>query len=192
MNSPANAIDIADPSLHWFDAAVAPPSLGSAQIALLSDPGSLTQHLIEISDYSFRVELKEECWQTLAQGALRKTFGPVSSAHRFWSRKTVLLSDNEPVVLAHSLLPEHSLSSPLAEIPRLGVEPLGAFLFKQADLRRESFQLAESSAGYWGRRSMFFTASKPIMVAEFFYPGRKLNRLLMKIAGTKVSGMTIF
>jgi hypothetical protein len=39
---------------------------------------------------------------------------------------------------------------------------------------------------------MFFTASKPIMVAEFFYPGRKLNRLLMKIAGTKVSGMTIF
>ena len=77
MNSPANAIDIADPSLHWFDAAVAPPSLGSAQIALLSDPGSLTQHLIEISDYSFLVELKEECWQTLAQGALRKTFGPV-------------------------------------------------------------------------------------------------------------------
>lgn len=192
MTSPTNAIDIADPGLHWFDAAAAPASLGPGEIALLSDPDSLTQHLIEISDHSFQVELKQECWLTLAPNELRKTFGPVSPEHRFWSRKTVLLSDNEPVVLAHSLLPEHGLNSPLAKIPDLGVEPLGAFLFKQADLRRDSFQLAESSAGYWGRRSIFFTASKPIMVAEFFIPGRKLKRLLRKIAGTESSDTSNF
>lgn len=184
MTPPPNAIDIADPGLHWFGAEAAPTGLSPEQVALLSDPGSLTQHLINISAHSFQVELMQAGWLTLASSELRKAFGPVSSAHKFWSRKTVLLSDNEPVVLAHSLLPEHSMSSPLAIVPRLAEEPLGAFLFKQVDLTRDSFQIAESVLGYWGRRSMFFTAKKPIMVAEFFIPGCKLSGLLKQAAQT--------
>ena len=190
MKSSNSLIDIRDTGLNWFPAEASPASLSAELVALLCDADSLTQHLIEISDESFRVELQQEEWLRVDSMQLRREFGPVAPEHKFWSRKTVLLSDEQPVVLAHSLLPQHASASALGEICQLGVQPLGAYLFRQPDLQRQSFLLAESSAGYWGRRSMFFTDHKPIMVAEFFIPGRKLDKLLTKIVGqhsTKVS-----
>jgi len=147
---------------------------------LLSDEGSLTQRLIEVSEGRFRIQTVELEWRNFLGDYLRKLFGPVAPSHKFWSRKSVLICEGAPAVLAHSLMPEHAAQSALDQILVLGEQPLGEYLFSQNRLKRGAFQFAQSEQGYWGRRRLFYLDSKPIMVAEFFLPGETLDKLLRR------------
>lgn len=134
------------------------------------DSGSLTQLLIKKSNNRFRVELVAQEWLEIAGADLRSQFGPVSTGHRFWSRKVVLMGNDEPWVMAHTLVPEHSLLSPLAQVLELNSKPLGEYLFSHPDLIRTGMDIAAYKTNLWARRSLFFLYSKPVMVAEFFLP----------------------
>ncbi len=161
--------DIGDPRFCW---ARPGPALqpGSEWQKWLYDTGSLTQLLIKKSDGQFRVELVKEEWIRVGSSELRSRFGPVSATQRFWSRKVVLLGKDTPWVMAHTLIPEHSLQSPLRQVLELQSRPLGEYLFSHPDLIRTDMDITPFVDGCWGRRSLFYLFRKPIMVAEFFLP----------------------
>jgi chorismate--pyruvate lyase len=166
---PSRPVDIADPGLHWQAMDTALPEAGSAA-QWLAAPGSLTRLLKLASNNNFQVQVQAEAWEEIANSELRQQFGPLAAEHRFWSRRVVLLGAGEPWVQAHTLMPEHSLMSPLKQVLELGSRPLGEFLFEHPDLLRSHYEVARHSARTWGRRSLFLLYQKPIMVAEFFLP----------------------
>ena len=177
---PIKTIELDNDSLHWVESRYQSRSVNPAIQRLLNEKGSLTQQLIDVSNDRFRVQPVELEWRNLLRDDLRKLFGPVAPSHKFWSRKTVLLCEGAPAVLAHSLMPEHAAQSALDQVLALGEQPLGEYLFSQNGLKRGAFQFAQSEQGYWGRRRLFYLDSKPIMVAEFFLPGETLDKLLRR------------
>lgn len=72
--------------------------------------------------------------------------------------------------MAHTLVPEHSLFSPLKQVLELNTKPLGEYLFSHPDLIRTGLDITSYKGDSWARRSLFFLHSKPVMVAEFFLP----------------------
>ena len=180
MMEPSKTIELDDDRLRWIVPGCQSQRANPAIQRLLYDQGSLTRQLIEVSNGCFRVQTVELEWRNLLGDDLRKLFGPVAPSHKFWSRKTVLLCEGAPAVLAHSLMPEHAAQSALDQVLELGEQPLGEYLFSQNGLKRGAFQFAQAGQGYWGRRRLFYLDSKPIMVAEFFLPGDTLDKLLRR------------
>lgn len=136
----------------------------------LFDPGSLTQSLIRKSRGNFRVEVTSEQWISLPFASVRSRFGPLIAEHKFWSRKVVLRGNDTPWVLAHTLVPQFSLLSPLKQVLELNEQPLGEYLFRHPDLIRSAMDITPFADNSWGRRSLFYLFEKPVMVAEFFLP----------------------
>lgn len=144
--------------------------LDAAAKAWLTAPGSLTRLLKDSSAGQFRVEVQEEGQRNIDSAPLRAEFGPLAQQHSFWSRRVMLLGEEQPWVLAHTLLPAHSQLGPLAQVISLGSKPLGEFLFEHPQLQRSNLHFAHLQGRIWGRKSLFFLYGKPIMVAEFFLP----------------------
>jgi len=81
-----------------------------------------------------------------------------------------LFGAGEQWVSAHTLIPEHSLVGPLAELLTLKEKPLGEYLFNHPELMRSAIDVTLCGGDTWGRRSLFFLHGKPILVGEFFLP----------------------
>jgi chorismate--pyruvate lyase len=136
----------------------------------LFDAGSLTERLKVFGGGSFDLTLLEETWLSSDSLGLRGKFGPISVGHNFWSRKVCLSCFGKPVVMAHTLVPQHGLVGKLKEILTLKEKPLGEYLFQEKNLLRSTFEVINYENGLWGRRSLFFLHRKPVLVAEFFLP----------------------
>jgi len=162
--------DINDADLCWETLEHCQCLPPDAYLTWLTDPGSLTQALIQKSAGEFAVRVHEEQWTSVNDSQLLAQFGPLDCSHRFWSRKVSLLGHGVPWVHAHTLIPEHSIEGSLAEILELNDRPLGEYLFAQADLLRSSLEITAFQGQGWGRRSLFFVGGKPVIVAEFFLP----------------------
>lgn len=162
--------DISDSQFRWCLLDEMSEQPNAAWKHWLCDSSSLTQLLIEKSKREFKVEVMAEEWVTVENDSVRSRFGPLPPAHKFWSRKVTLLGNGQPWVLAHTLVPEHSLLSPLKEVLELNEKPLGEYLFAHPDLIRGDMELTAFADNAWGRRSIFHLFRKPVMVAEFFLP----------------------
>lgn len=162
--------DISDSSLDWHREGERQPPPSDAWRQWLFDSSSLTKLLIQKSAGDFRVEVCGEEWVLLPDQAVRSCFGPLASEHRFWSRKVALVGNDTPWVLAHTLIPEFSLASPLKHVLELNEKPLGEYLFSHPELIRGGIDITPTAENAWGRRSLFYLFEKPIMVAEFFLP----------------------
>ena len=171
MNKPLlhATVDVGDPRLHWLtpEEVVWPDERTRDW---LSEQGSLTRLLKLTSAGRFSVQVLNERRQQIQSAKLRAEFGPLAENHSFWSRQVALYGNEEPWVLAHTLLPAHSEMSELAQVRTLGSKPLGEFLFDHPELTRSHLHFTQLPSGIWGRKSLFFLFGKPIMVAEFFLP----------------------
>jgi chorismate lyase len=170
LESHSGVPDISDASLDWHQRGERQFSPSEAWSRWLFDPGSLTQLLIQKSGGDFRVQVRAEQWVSLPSSELRSCFGPLEDGHKFWSRKVALVGNGNVWVLAHTLIPEISLMSPLKRVLELNQKPLGEYLFSHPDLIRSGMEITQTPGGSWGRRSLFYLFGKPIMVAEFFLP----------------------
>ena len=162
--------DISDSNLDWHREGDRRTLPTDTWRRWLFDSSSLTKLLVEKSAGDFRVEVCGQEWMLLPNPAVRSCFGPLASEHRFWSRKVVLVGNNTPWVLAHTLIPEFSLAGPLKRVLELNEKPLGEYLFSHPDLIRSGIDITPIAGDSWGRRSLFYLFEKPIMVAEFFLP----------------------
>ena len=165
-----SAPDISDPSLLWQPIDQSGLDKSDLLYAWLSDTGSLTKRLKQASEDNFELDLVSEQWQSELPNEVRSLFGPVSLSHKFWSRKVCLKGRGEPWVKAHTLIPEHSLLSPLKTVMELNAQPLGEYLFNHPQLLRSGLDVTLLGRDTWGRRSLFYLFGKPILVAEFFLP----------------------
>ena len=154
-------------------------------LSWLLDPGSLTQRLRLMSHGKFNVNVLEEGWQQGSTPSLLQCFSPHVVQARMWSRKVVLRCGETPWVAAHTLIPISSMEGPLKRLRRLNERPLGEFLFRDPHLLRSQLEIVRSGS-VWGRRSLFISHHRPLLVAEFFLPAL-LEEDTQRLLASKVS-----
>ena len=152
----------------------------------ITDNGSLTQKLVEASGGNFEVKVIEESWQTQHSAEEQKLLGLVDD-QSVLIREVALCCFGVPWVYARSLLPDSTLIGPERELEFLRNKPLGEVLFKHPDMQRGPIQISKLGAdtvnqrlgellaealteSAWGRASLFYLSSKPLLVSEYFLP----------------------
>lgn len=160
------------------------PINSSVYRSWLIDSGSLTKRLQSRSDDFFvkpsrHQYSKPQVDEALQLGLTRRQNALLREVH--------LYCDGQPVVFAHSVLPQRSLRGEWLGLGRLGNKPLGAALFmnpkvmrtqlefkklsnQNALYRRSVAHLAEKPKAVWARRSIFKLKRAAIMVTEVFLP----------------------
>lgn len=150
----------------------------------LLDRGSLTRR-IQIRSREFHVDLlaltrapanrDERC---LIESAARTACAV---------REVALYSDGVAVVFAHSVAARRALKGPWRLLLTLGTRPLGAALFADPRVQRQSLRfrrvrrgnelyrnagslLKAAPAGLWARRSLFVFHGSRLLVTEVFLP----------------------
>ena len=150
----------------------------------IADSGSLTKKLVSKAKEQFSVSVLKQSIQAipLSEQALLNT------PHRQWGliREVLLYGVDTPWVYARTAIPLNTLHGPLRRLHYLGNRPLGEQLFTDPTMRRGHIEAAEifphhvpknilSNEGVtkkttWGRRSVFYLSSKPLLVSEIFLP----------------------
>lgn len=102
-------------------------------------------------------------------------------------REVTLMSNNQALVFAHSVLPKRSLRGDWHGLSFLGSKPLGEALFANPKVKRTSFSFKKlprhhalyqkaiqysdvSTPHLWARRSVFSLNCVSILVTEIFLP----------------------
>ncbi|MDD5227936.1 MAG: chorismate lyase [Methylococcales bacterium] len=96
-------------------------------------------------------------------------------------REVVLLSNQTPLILARTVIPEKTLKITQGNLARLGTRPLGEILFSAPSLERKPLGIAlikpnqwvsslQISTPLWGRRTQYSIYGQPMLVSEFFLP----------------------
>ena len=147
----------------------------------LQDSGSLTARLIDLSEGDFQVKVLRQ--QLAIPSRDEQQILGMKHPVRALIREVVLMGAGHPWVFARSLLPITSLCGPLRHLRKQNTRPLGAFLFSQPHLERSDIQIARIGNPHayvptfltkgqelWGRRSVFYLESKPLLVSEVFLP----------------------
>lgn len=165
----------------WRDCT--PPSLPSAQQHWLLRPGALTAGLRQLGSVQLRVLREYACGapadEAHGMGLMRNT--PV------WVREVIMAIDDVDCVVARSLTPLSASHSVWQGMRRLRTRPLADMLYHDRSVTRSAFvcrQLDWAAAFYatalraqrgadcrlWARRSVFWRATQPLLVAECFLP----------------------
>ena len=157
----------------------------------LLDTGSLTQRLIDASDNKLSVQIlnqRIDIPRFTEQRALK-----LPSKRLTLIREVVLLANSTPWVYARSIIPLTTLTGRLRKLRHLDNQPLGALLFRDPTMTRETVEVAchtktnaklpaalgDIQKSLWGRRSVFRLDAKPLLVSEIFLPDFKpYNQLL--------------
>jgi chorismate--pyruvate lyase len=170
----------------WFNSTdISARKLDPEVVSWLADQGSLTSRLIEYCPGQFSVRVLSQLWVSAKADEAKLLDIPIRQ--RVLLRQVQLLCDETVCVYARSIIPLKTLKGKHRRLLYLGERPLGAYLFANPGLRRNSQQLASiakkdplfdiaTSGDYrkieqiWGRRSLFTIDHKPLLVSEFFLP----------------------
>ncbi|MEI7796467.1 MAG: chorismate lyase [Methylococcaceae bacterium] len=96
-------------------------------------------------------------------------------------REVILLSNQTPLILARTVIPEKTLNIAQGNLARLGTRPLGEILFSAPSLERKPLGIVriepslwtnefEPSERLWGRCTQYSIGGQPMLVSEFFLP----------------------
>lgn len=132
----------------------------------LTLPSSLTEALKALSQ-DFRVEVLEE--QVLALEPSLADFFPGITHPQLFSRKVLLIGNDQPWVAAHTLIAQDHLSQQLNAFANLQQRPLGELLFADNSVRKDCSEIAYHQQT-WGRRNRYWLREAPILISEFFLP----------------------
>jgi chorismate--pyruvate lyase len=154
----------------------------------LNDPFSLTSRIVEHCQGSFSVKVIAQSWRRpMFNEALRLGTRPEYYA---LVREVYLLCNDEAWVYARTVIPHTTLQGPQRYLAHLGTRPLGSVLFADPGMRRDPVEIACIKPHHrifrtatsqldiipdsiWGRRSVFYTGGKPLLVNEVFLPPLK-------------------
>lgn len=146
----------------------------------LLDQGSLTARLMAASGGDFRVEVLA---QTLRRPSREERIAlGLPERQVTLVREVLLRGRGEPWVYARSVVPLAVLRGRYGFLRRLGNQPLGALLFRDAGIRRGGIEVTRrvpprfllkgpDASPAWVRRSLFYLDRQPLLVAEMFLPG---------------------
>ncbi len=169
---------------RWRPAAALPRRrLPAGLPAWLLDRSSLTRRLQVACGGDFRVRVLAQGWRRPLENE-RRVLG-MRRGTLAWVRQVHLLCHGQPWVFARTVIPAATLHGGQRRLLRLGSRPLGAMLFADHRVRRGPMEIAAIAPGtplhraalgagaagrIWGRRSLFFFDSRPLLVNEIFLP----------------------
>jgi chorismate--pyruvate lyase len=179
MQSRVSDIDsrLTIPQTDWYQSLTAaglrnPKVHGPARYWLQVE-GSFTRALQKQCSRSFHVEVRREGFATPTQEEARRLCIP----HRqvAWIREVSLCGDNQPWVLARTVIPLNCLEGEGRRLLHLGNRPLGAYLFTSPHWQRgplETGLCKPASPGQpeLARRSLFSGHNSSLLVGEYLLP----------------------
>jgi chorismate--pyruvate lyase len=152
----------------------------------LEDKSSLTLKIKEYCQYhhleKFSVQVLSQ-QQAIAESDEIQTLN-LAYEQSVLLREVLLLCGKTPVIFARTVIPMETLTGTEYQLGHLGNKPLGEFLFSQANLQRDTMEIAQINQGHqlfdtaqshdtvsvsdylWARRSIFRLQHKPLLVAE--------------------------
>lgn len=154
-------------------------------LSWLVEPGSLTHRLQLACKGNIHVEIVSHCRQ---RPMLNEAFalGMRHDEHAL-VRQVRLKCQQQTWVFARSVIPFKTLTGRCRRLAHLGEKPLGAMLFADSSMHRDPVEIAmitprqplfmaavqnlkHKPKTIWGRRSVFYLDSKPLLVSEMFMP----------------------
>jgi chorismate--pyruvate lyase len=161
------------------------PGLPRHLATWLGDKGSLTARLLARCQH---LDLRVLRQGNSAAFADERHLLDLAAGRPAWRRDVVLIADGSPVVFAHSVLAPAQLRGPWRMAAGIGKRPLGAALFADPLIVRETLQVCRVDATHplhraatralgqplpalWARRSRFLRQGAPLLVTEVFLPG---------------------
>ena len=149
----------------------------------LLDRGSLTQHLVHASQGRFRVEVVRQQWGRASRSEAMAL--NISTRQRVLIREVHLIGNNQPWVFARTIIPATTLTGKERQLNGLGCRSLGTVLFRDPTMKRGPLQVSRvqlrNGETTWARRSLFYLANKPLLVAEVFLPALQQVNYSQKI-----------
>jgi len=152
--------------------------------AWLFDNSSLTRRLQQRYRGEFSVRVLYQSWCRPLWHE-RRAIG-MRDHEQALIRQVQLLCGELPLVFARTVIPVGTLHGAQRRLAHLGNRPLGALLFADKSVYRGPMEVARISGeheGYativgsarmaeeiWGRRSLFYFGSRPLLVSEIFLP----------------------
>lgn len=139
----------------------------------LTDPGSLTKRLLELSRGQFRVDVIRQGWQRPTRSEAKALSMP--NRQKALIREVELIGCGEIWVYARTIIPATTLTGRHRTLKQLGNRSLGSLLFGDPTMRRGPLQisrlkLSDNKTQVWARRSLFYLSDKPLLVCEVFLP----------------------
>ena len=171
---------------HWRDVnALSRRQLPNDMQAWVLDQGSLTRRLIEHCRPPFQVQVQSQGYG-LPRFNERQALDLPNKQYCL-IRQVLLVCDSTPMVFARTVVPLATLTGRERRLCGMGSRSLGAALFADPSMRRDSMQIAKIKPGdyfyqqaclpltqrpdhLWGRRSVFYLNRKKLLVSEFFLP----------------------
>lgn len=149
----------------------------------LNETGSLTKRLRHFYGDKLGVRLLYQHWKpAFAEECQRLNV----QHHRYQLvREVLLFVEDQPLVLARTILPEPTIKIAHRNLSHLGTRPLGEVIFAYPDLELRQRYFSQAAANVWsaavqaefeidqalwGRRTLYAIHSQPLLVSEFFLP----------------------
>lgn len=147
------------------------------------EPSSITQRLRNFYGSRVHVKILKNQWQRafISESRLLKTH----PEKYILTREVLLYTDDIPLVLARTIIPEPTVSSAQQNLSHLGNRPLGEVIFSYPRLERLALEitqvskthwkpsvqhLTQTNQSIWGRRTIYAIHKHPLLVSEFFLP----------------------
>nr|WP_237052369.1 chorismate lyase [Mannheimia granulomatis] len=137
-----------------------PEALSPAQQQWLLHHGSLTQKLCEVA-VDFNVEVVQEKW--IAKN-LQKT---TACNEEYWLREVLLKDGTTNWIFAQTLVPKSTIENIAQNVPKLGNEPIGLWLFSQNPLRK-TLEWTQAENGLFARRGVYEINGFSLEIKELF------------------------
>ncbi len=146
----------------------------------LFDTSSLTARLITLCGKNFSVRVISQGWKKLDPEEASAM--SLTHVHSALVRQVLLCCNNQPLVYAKTIIPATTIQGAQRRYANMGNRPLGAMLFADRTMRRETVEVSMLPAVHdvnqytgisepiWGRRSVFRVSGKPLLVSEYFLP----------------------
>lgn len=169
---------------HWSSTPYhLPQALSAAAQSWLYETGSLTQRLRRHYGARFGVRILRQYWHKpfVAESRL---LGLASTRHAL-IREVVLHAEQQPLILARSIIPAATIAVAQRNLTQLGTRPLGEVIFAYPNLQRLNFAIAHLTPDVWqascqqefalteaiyGRRTIYAIPTHPLLVTEIFLP----------------------
>lgn len=124
----------------------------------LQHTASLTEKLQQICD-DLQVEVITEGWQAVENS---------ENSAKYWLREVVLKCGDCDWIFAQTQLPESTIDNVAQNVPLLGEQPIGRWLFPQQPKRLSLVWQYDSGSGLYARCSRLSLKGYPIEIKELF------------------------
>lgn len=150
----------------------------------INETGSLTHRLRKTYGQSLRVKILFHRWKHsfLSERKL------LNQPHQQYNliREVLLYSEDKPLILARTILPEQTIKMAKRNLSHLGTRPLGEVIFSYPRLERLELNISciqprqwtaalnkqiPIGQQIWGRRTVYSIQKQKLLVSEFFLPG---------------------